>query len=85
MKNLIYFVYSDGCSHCKKVKACIYNYLERTSCVSDLIELDSESEDALDLAISCGAEEVPFVLVNDNLLLYQDFDFNQDAIAEYLF
>ena len=85
MKNIIYFVYAKGCGNCKTVRACIASYLDRINQNCDYFELDSESEEALDLAIAYGAEEIPFVVINDNLLLYHDFEFNQDAIGEYIF
>lgn len=67
MKNKIYYIYASDCKKCERFKKIIKSYLAKNNISNSLIELDSESDDALNLAIKYQVDDIPaLIVVNDN-------------------
>lgn len=66
----IHFIYSDGCKECKKMRKviteCLYNH--------ELIEINSESDEAIDFAVANNITDIPACFMEGKLTQGSKFD-----------
>ena len=75
MIHYIYFIYSDGCKDCAKIKIELINILSSIPTGNyNLKMINSTSDEAVDYAIRFGTDEIPFLIVDNELFTVENFD-----------
>jgi glutaredoxin len=75
----VFFISADGCLDCKRMRS----YLEEISQEFniDIIELNSETDEAIDFAVENGIEDIPACVIG-NTVMFGKNGFSKDLIRK---
>lgn len=74
----ILFIYADDCKDCSKMKKYLEKAKEVTDCPNEIKYVNSETDEAIDLAIEYGIEDIPGCVIGDfKFFGKKGFSYNQ--------
>ncbi|MFA7220333.1 MAG: hypothetical protein WC119_07545 [Synergistaceae bacterium] len=77
----ILFIYAINCLDCIRMKRFIDEAISVTGKNFNVIEVNSDTKEAIDLAIEHGIEDIPACVIGDNKFFGKD-GFSYDQILE---
>lgn len=62
----IHFIYATDCKDCEEMKIALFNIINEKNIQNyEIIEINSESEAAIDLAIENGIDDIPACIIGN--------------------
>lgn len=69
-KKKVYFIYADGCKSCAQMRNIIMSFGDAV----ELIDMECETDQAVDYAIANGISDIPACKIDDIVIQGEKFD-----------